>query len=293
MKSDIHFTTCHHSSVKCRPRTNDYKLDGFNITPWTTHDKLMIASKSLKSLSNFVEQQISIIDDGSDYGPAIDWLNIINEIPKYKVLRYEHRGSSAGLNDYIKTLDSSIDMIGHFEDDHIYFNPENIDWKTICFKYLTTHRDIGVITFRSGLPTDPNFPDYKGAWGPIDFREGPVCPAFIFRCMGNAHHIMLRETYERFFPLQGNAGSCEAYMNNKLQSLGLLNAELQIPVYAFHSHCWKRDLPEKITTKELNMSPRGREYGIYDMYSHIDNFLPIEYSYNITKDEEVIKCWKP
>lgn len=291
MKSDIHFTTCHHSSVKCRPRTNDYKLDGFNITPWTTHDKLMIANKSLVSLSNFCNQQISIIDDGSDYEEALDWLELLRGRPeKFRVLQYEHRGSSAGLNDYLNLIDDDTDLICHFEDDHIYFNPEKLDWKQICYDYLTNNRDVGVVTFRSGLPTNPSFPDFKGVWGPIAFRDGQV-PAFIFRCMGNAHHIMLAETYRKFFPLQGNAGSCEAYMNNKLQSLGLLNAELQIPVYAFHSHCWKRDLPELVTTDELNMSPRGREYGIFDMAHHIEQSKTIEYMYYISEDEKVSKCW--
>lgn len=291
-------TTCHHSTVKCRPRTNDYHLEGFNITPWTTEEKFLIAKKSLFSLCEFCigswgEQLINVVDDGSDYNRVPSWLDLMEHGKFIKAHRFEHRGSSAALNDYVKIIPDDIDMIFHTEDDHVWFNPESLNWQSICRKFLEDNPDIGVITFRSGLPTDPAFPDYKGAWGPIGWRESRngSPPAFLFRCMGNAHHIMKKETYLRFFPLQGNAGSCEAYMNNRLAQLGLLNAEIQIPIYAFHSHCYERELSTIVTSTELNMSPRGREYGIKNMREYLKNRGPITYSYYEDKDKEIIKCY--
>jgi hypothetical protein len=299
MKVDIHFTTCHHSSIKCRPRTNDYNLENFNISPWTTEEKFKITKKSLFSLIKFSisgglgEQPINVIDDGSDYNLVDNWLNLLEGGNLIKAHRFEHRGSSAGLNDYVKTIPEDIDLIVHTEDDHCWFNPENLEWPAICHKFLKDNPDVGVITFRSGLPTNPKHPDYKGAWGPIGWRESrnDSPPAILFRCLGNAHHIMLKETYLKFFPLQGNAGSCEAYMNGKLSQLGLLNAEIQIPVYAFHSHCYEREMPAIVTTDELNMSPRGREYGIKNMVEYLKDEKPITYSYYISPTEEVTKCY--
>lgn len=284
-------TTCFHSSMACRPRTNDYNIKGFNITPWTVEEKLKIAQISYKSLVEFIndENNLSIIDDGSNLKEANIWLNEIKSKTN-KVYQYAHRGSSQGLNDYYKIIPSDTDVIFHCEDDHLMWNPEKLDWKKICYEFLTENPDVGVITFRSGLPSNPNYPDYHGAWGPIGFRDGKY-PAILFNNMGNAHHIMLMETYKRFFPLYGNAGSCEAYMNGQLNNMRLLNAELQIPVYAFHSHCYSRALPEKVTTDALNMSPRGIEYGIKEMYEHIRAKLPIEYSYYKSKEEKVIKCY--
>lgn len=291
-------TTCHHSSVKCRPRTNDYNIEGFNITSWTTEEKFLIAKKSLFSLFSFCvgpwgEQLINVVDDGSDYYRVASWLDLMEHGQFIKAHRFAHRGSGAALNDYVKIIPDDVDMIFHTEDDHVWFNPENLDWQSICRKFLNDNPDIGVITFRSGLPTNPSHPDYKGAWGPIGWRESinNSPPAFLFRNMGNAHHIMKRETYLKFFPLQGSAGSCEAYMNNRLAQLGLLNAEIQIPIYAFHSHCYERELPQIVMTFELNMSPRGREYGIKNMRDHIKDRRPITYSYFESQNKEITKCY--
>lgn len=279
-------------SVKCRPRTNDYNIEGFNITPWTAQEKLDIAKISFESLFEFADGvPVNVIDDGSNIMRAVEWLLELDKRTNVFVRIYEHRGSSAGINNYFNNvLPKDTDLVAHFEDDHIYFNPENIDWKKVCYEFLKENPDVGVITFRSGLPSNPNYPDYRGAWGPIGFRDGKY-PAILFNNMGNAHHIMLMETYKRFFPLYGNAGSCEAYMNGQLNNMGLLNAELQIPVYAFHSHCYSRALPATVTTDALNMSPRGIEYGVKEMYEHIRAKLPIEYSYYKSKEEKVIKCY--
>lgn len=292
MKTDVHFTTCHHMSVKCRPRTNDYNIEGFNITPWTAEEKLDIAKISLESLFEFADGvPVNVIDDGSNILEAVNWLLELDKRTNIFVRIYEHKGSSSGINNYFNnSLPKDTDLIVHFEDDHIYFNPENIDWKKVCYEFLKENPDVGVITFRSGLPSNPNYPDYRGAWGPIGFKDGKY-PAILFNNMGNAHHIMLMETYKRFFPLYGNAGSCEAYMNGQLNNMGLLNAELQIPVYAFHSHCYSRALPETVTTDSLNMSPRGIEYGVKEIYEYIRAKLPIEYSYYKSKEEKVIKCY--
>lgn len=284
-------TTCFHSSMVCRPRINDYNIEGFNITPWTVEEKFKIAQITYKSLIEFIgdENSLSIIDDGSNLKEANAWLNDIKSKTN-KVYQYTHRGSSQGINDYYKTIPNDIDVIFHCEDDHLIWNPENLDWKQICYEFLKENPDIGVVTLRSGLPSATDRPDYKGAWGPIGFRNSNY-NAIIYNNMGNAHHIMLKKTYDRFFPLQGNAGSCEAYMNNKLHSLGLLNAELQIPVYAFHSHCYSRPLPDIVTTTELNKSPIGIEYGIKNMYEYIHANHPINYSYFISPQEEIHKCY--
>ena len=291
MKTDIHFTTCIHSSMVCRPRTNDYNIQDFNITPWTIEEKLNIAKTSLKSLFMFSLQRVNVIDDGSDYVEAIDWLLEVDKIDDIAVRMYEHLGSSAGINNYHNNvLPKDTDLVCHFEDDHVYFNPEGLDWKQICYDFLMENPDIGVVTLRSGLPSEKWRPDYKGAWGPIGFRNSNY-NAIIYNNMGNAHHIMLKQTYDKFFPLYGNAGSCEAYMNDKLHSLGLFNAELQIPVYAFHSHCYSRALPEVVTTTALNLSPIGVEYGIKDMYDHIGRGGRVQYSYYNSPQEEIHKCY--
>ena len=286
MSSDIHMTTCHHTSLKCRPRTNDYNIEGWNITAWTQSEKLNIAKQSLASLNQFAKQKISIVDDGSDYTYANLWLQEC--ISKFNTYSFSRSNENA-LNKYIKFIDDDVDLIAHFEDDHVYFNPENLNWQQIAYDFLTSNKDIGSLSFISGLPNRPEFPDYKGAWGPISFRDREI-PALLYKRLGNSHHIMLKDTYLKFFPLIGKSGTCEAYMCNKLSELGLLHAEIQVPIYAFHSHCFKRELPKNVTTTELNMSARGREYGIKDMYDHINNNKRIEYSY-LTCSGEVFKKW--
>jgi hypothetical protein len=291
VKTDMHMTTCHHSSVKCRPRTNDYNIEGFNISGWTQEEKVKIARKSFFSLLKFVDfENISIIDDGSDLPTGRALISFLGLHKLATLYSFPHRGSSFGLNDYFseKQLDNDT-LICHFEDDHIYFNPENLDWKQTCYHFLKEHKDIAVLSFKSGFPTDPSFPDYKGAWGPIGWRESKndLPPAFLFKFMGNSHHIMLYETYKKFLPLQGSSGSCESYMCKKLVELGMFCAELQAPIYAFHSHCLKRELPNPVTSKELNMCARGREYGIVDMFYHITNNNHISYSYYTSPQKEV------
>lgn len=262
MKIDIHFTTCHHTSVKCRPRTNDYNIEGFNITPWTLDEKLKIAQTSLISFKEFcVPHPVTVIDDGSNIPDALNWFSTLNN----HIYSYPHSGTAAAINAYMAHLSNDVDLIFHSEDDHVWYNPEKLDWATLAYEFLINNPDIGVVCFRSGFPSEPTHPDIHGAWGPIGWRESSS-NAILYKAMGNSHHLMLRDTYEKFLPLQGNAGSCEAYMNRKLRTLGLLSAELQIPVYAFHSHCYEREVPYDANSVSLNMSPRGIEYGIKNMY---------------------------
>lgn len=284
MKVDIHFTTCHHTEVKCRPRPNN-GYPGFNIESWTHEDKLNIAKTSLQSLIDFCEvipdYDLTVIDDGSNIAEARDWLNNLSGV---NVLSFPHRGSAYGINDYF-SKDNNADLICHFEDDHIFYNPEKLNWAQIAYEFLIENPNVGVITLRSGLPSDASDPGYFGKWGPKGFTE----KAILYHAMGNAHHIMLPRTYFKFLPLQGNTGGCEEYMNQRLSQLGLMNVELQIPVYAFHSHTWSRELPNPITTKDLNMTGRGIEYGIKEMYEHIKNNKAIKYNY-YKLTEEVVKC---
>lgn len=290
MKTDIHFTTCHHSTVKCRPRNNDYNFPGFNITSWTPEEKLEIAKLSYNSLSEFCGQSISVIDDGSDNEDAIKWLKLLPSVKQYP-----HRGSSAGINDYITSLNTTeIDMFAHFEDDLVYFNPENLDWKSICYKFLIDNPDVATVTLRSLLPSKDIGPPYKGLWGPKGFRESinGSPPAILYKALANANHIALRDNYLKFFPLSGSSGTCEHNMCEHLESMNMYNAEIQIPVYAFHSHCLHRPLPEVVRSEDLNLSGYGVEYGIKDMVDYISNGKEITYSYFIFKDKEICKIWK-
>ncbi len=105
-------TTCFHSSMVCRPRINDYNIEGFNITPWTVEEKFKIAQITYKSLIEFIgdENSLSIIDDGSNLKEANAWLNDIKSKTN-KVYQYTHRGSSQGINDYYKTIPNDIPKI--------------------------------------------------------------------------------------------------------------------------------------------------------------------------------------
>ena len=135
MKTDVHFTTCHHTTIKCRPRTNDYNIEGWNITAWTNEEKIAIAKQSLISLSEFADQKISVIDDGSNIPEARSWLDNL-DAERYNKHFCKKGGSSAAVNSYKETIPEDVDLIAHFEDDHIYFNPENLDWKQIAYDFL-------------------------------------------------------------------------------------------------------------------------------------------------------------
>jgi|GEM_PF-3789084 len=278
-------TTCLRDDVHCRKRSNS-GVPGFNVTEWTPEEKVEIAKTSYASLRKFcMGQPVNIIDDGSNLPDARLWLD--NE---ENVTTYQHRGSSAGINDYVMSLDEDIDMICHFEDDHVYFNPEGIDWLSVCYEFLKQNQHIGVVTLRSGLPWEQTDPGFRGAWGPRGYANS-ICPHRIYGALGNAHHIMLFSTYKKFFPLSGNTGGCEAFMNRRLKELNLKNAEIQIPVYAFHSHKMWGELPEVVTTNELNKTGRGIEYGIVNMYKHLQEKKPVKYSYFGPNEEYIEKDW--
>jgi len=295
LKVDIHITTCHHDSVKCRARSG--------LTPWTPIDRLSISKTSIESIKQFVKPwrsrydiNLTLIDDGSNLALAKEWMNSLEEI---NVKSFDHRGSAYGINDHMENIDA--DLVVHIEDDHVMFNPEKLDWIRICYDILSSQRakenNVGVITFRSGLPSTKNNPGYTGAWGPHAFLaannheivESTHYGLLLFNMMGNAHHIMLGSTYKRMLPLSGNAGDCEAFMNNKLKKHGLKNAELQTHVYAFHSHTWEKPLPLNPTTDDLNLSGAGVEYGIFDMDQHFKNKKAIQATIVIAMNSIICK----
>jgi hypothetical protein len=288
MLVDVHITTCNHFDVKCRPRFNDRGVQGFNIKGWTQLDRVSISKYSVDSICRFVKSmspdslsRFSLLDDGSNIPEAENWLTSLDE-KTLLVKRYQHRGSSYGINDYYKSM--ACDLVAHFEDDHVMFNPFNLNWAEICYNILTSPKakehNIKVLTFRSCLPTRNNDPGLHGAWGARGMQKINNLPTLtIHEAMGNAHHIMLKETYDQFMPLSGNTGGCEAQMNNSLSSMGFKNAEIQMPVYAFHSHTWNQPLPLKVTSEDLCKSAIGVEYGIKNMHEFFLEKKPIIVDY--------------
>jgi hypothetical protein len=267
MKLDIHITTCHRYNVKCRARPHE--SPNWNVKEWTHEERINITKLSVYSIINFASRlrnyghvvSLTLLDDGSDIPESID---ILNELP-ITMKKFPNRGSSAGINDHYNSLRADPpDYVLHIEDDNILFNPKNIDWLTSIDTIKQKNNDIKVFTFRSGLPVDPKDKGYKGAWGPVGFTASPI-PCILFNKMGNAHHVMSWKDYSNFFPLNGNTGSCEEYMNSKLHGF---NAEPQIPIHCFHSHMWSYP----ITTNNLNMwhkTGEGFEFGIKDMYEYL------------------------
>ena len=274
MKVDIHITTCHHSTVNCRPRVREYPWS--NVKPWTKTERLDISKVSVNSIINFTEdtsiiRRVTLIDDGSDMPEAITWLKSQDRLT---VLAGAHKGSSAGINNYMTGQEhNDDDLIVHIEDDHISFNPFKIDWAQQCYNILTSKEaeknKIAVITFRSGLPTNIDIPGYYGAWGPKGWLTTDLVKAPWFSALGNAHHIMLWKDYKKFLPLSGSSGSCENSMNIQLSRLGLKNIELQDHIYMFHSHMWEYPISLGANTNDWNLSGAGKEYGIYNMDKYL------------------------
>lgn len=287
MKLDVHITTCHRYNVKCRPRPHEGP--NWNVKEWTHEERIQITKLSVYSVIHFCSRlrehghvvNLTLLDDGSDIPEAI---NILNSLP-INIKRFPNRGSSAGINDHFNSLkESPPDYILHIEDDNILFNPKNIDWLSTIDTIYNDSKDIKVFTFRSGLPVDPKDKGYTGAWGPKGFYSNTV-PCILFNRMGNAHHIMNWKDYQHFFPLSGNTGSCEEYINTKLATLGI-NAEPQIPIHCFHSHMWSYP----ISTNDLSMwhkTGEGFEFGIQDMYLYLKEKKPlIQKLYN--KNNELV-----
>jgi hypothetical protein len=125
------------------------------------------------------------------------------------------------------------------------------------------------------LPSDPSSPGINGAWGPKGFIKFGDYNGILYNLLGNAHHVMLKETYLKFFPLFGSAGSCESFMNNKMFELGIKNVELQAPIYFFHSHKLNYPIKNIPKTSEWNRSGDGFEYGISDMHEYLKSKKPI------------------
>lgn len=274
MNIDVHMTTCHRSDVRCRPRGNDHHVEGFNVTEWTPEERLEMSKIALASLRQFVESlpdthrvRISLLDDGSNYAPATEWLTELSENSNWlNVIRGEACGSAETINRYADTIPEDTDLVFHAEDDQIFFNPTKLDWADVCWQILDDPKATNkVITFRSGLPTQADDPGLRGAWGPVD--TGPRLIYFNF--MGNAHHVMRYQDYMQMLPLSGNTGSCEAQMNQTLLKKKWRNAELQEPVFVFHSHKLNDPGPKNPTTDDWNKTGRGIEFGLKDMHEHL------------------------
>lgn len=267
MKVDIHITTCNNTNVKCRNRIGLPSWS--NIKPWTLDERVEISKISINSIKNFVNSsflsnelsRFTILNDGSNVKDYIKWLNE----SKIDVNHYEHRGSSYAINDYFNDMKS--DYVFHIEDDHIFFNPKSLNLIEI-FDKLLSDGTINVLTLRSGLPSDNKSLGLNGAWGPRGFKVINGIPVILYNRLGNAHHIMKYETYSRFFPMIGNTGGCESYLNTIMEKNKFINAEIQLPIYAFHSHTLKYEL-DKFDSDSWNMSGDGFEYGIYDMDSYL------------------------
>lgn len=292
MKIDLHITTCHHHDVKCRERPG--------LKSWTQDERVKMSKLAVRSIEEFAklhnhEVKITILDDGSDNENALLWLSTIDCFSNIQVRFFSHRGSSAGINDHMAELDDDVDLIVHIEDDHIMFNPLDLDWATICYDFLNSQEakenNIAVITFRSGLPSDKDNPGYHNAWGPIGFIETDKTKGIIFPKMGNAHHVMLPRDYKKLLPLVGSSGDCEAAMNDKLSSLGLKNVELQEYIYAFHTHTYEGELPDPVTSEDLNLSGAGIEYGLMDIYFHLRHRSKIDCSVYVSPDNKERKVF--
>lgn len=276
MNIDVHITTCNHSSVKCRDRQGLPSWS--NIKSWTSKERIEISKISVNSIKNFIKNstdphqvsKFSLLDDGSDIQEAIEWLASIRDID---VIKYPHRGSSAGINDYQKTINS--DFVLHIEDDHICFNPFGKNIVNLADKILNSNlakeKNIKVLTFRSSLPTAKDSLGLNGEWGPREFVNVGNVPLILFNKLGNAHHLMLKKDYDLFFPLSGSSGSCECYMNDIMQRNNFLNAEIQDYIYMFHSHTLDFDTKAIGNTDDWNKSGDGFEYGIKNMHKHLLN----------------------
>jgi len=277
MKIDVHITTCHRTDVHCRHRPAEHEK--WNVRKWTHEERLKISKVSVDSIFGFFQHgvdnhdiTITVLDDGSNIPDAVKWLDHLETYKDVNVKRFPARGSSAGVNDHINSLDDDVDYVMHIEDDHVLFNPRSIDFFTIMSD--PHYSRYPLFTLRSGLPTCPSQRGWKGAWGPRSYVVGkaghdPIPGAMVYHKMGNAHHIVRFKDYKRIFmPLEGNTGGCEAFMNKKLDDAGEVNLELQIPVHAFHSHMWE----EPITSSFLHdwhQTGEGIEFGIKNMHEHL------------------------
>lgn len=300
MNVDLHITTCHHSTVTCRPRMREYPRS--NVRQWTKEERLEISKIAVNSIIRFCRPlqsrhniRISLLDDGSDMPEAIAWLDSLKEI---EVIRNNHAGSAAAINNYLKTIKPNTDLIVHFEDDMIPFNPEQIDWVDLSLRYLESNqaKDNKVIGvhFKGGLPTDLENPQRVGNWGPVGFIKGndSIPSAWKLKLIANFHHILKPQDYRLFLPLSANRGECEAMMGYRLQSLKRFMAEIQVPIYVFHTHMLNCSLPEIVTSEELSLSGMGIEYGILDIENHLKAGKPITCSVYEIETKKTIKTYQ-
>lgn len=270
MKIDVHITTCHRTDVHCRPRPHEG--DHWNVRPWTPEERLNISKYSVESILRFFNHpcmshhdiRVTLLDDGSNRPEVLDWFDEIDADPRIRTKYFRARGSAAGINDHISALPDNVDYIMHIEDDHILFNPESID----IFSLIDSpdYQKYSVFTLRSGLPTCITDSGWNGAWGPVSFNNLSREPVMEYKQMGNAHHIVKFDKYkDMFIPLHGNTGGCEADMNRRIKGL---NAEIQVPVHAFHSHLWESEVTNT-TLNSWHQSGEGIEVGIKNMHEYL------------------------
>lgn len=296
-KLDIHITTCNRYDVKCRPRPRPHYAKKWNVKEWTNDERVEISKISVESIIKLKNQleshghivRLTLIDDGTDIEQALEWHKSIDR-GVVNIKKLPNRGSSVGINEHFQEIKQDPpDYILHVEDDNLFFNPLNIDWLKNIDNVKKQNDNIIVFTLRSGLPVEPCDHGYKGAWGPVKYEKIANFDIILFKCMGNAHHIMKWKDYCKFFPLSGNTGSCESYMNSKLLNLGY-NCEIQQHVHFFHSHL----LNYPIGSNHLNnwhKTGEGFEYGHKDMNLYLLKKNPVKSKiYNISnKDFEIIE----
>lgn len=293
MVVDIHITCCHNSTMKCRPRGREYPRS--NVTEWTLPERLEISKISIQSLQYFIKPLLSkhtirctLLDDGSDIPEALEWMNSLEGI---EVIHYPKMETSAVINEYMKTV-TKPDLIVHLEDDQIYFNPLNLDWIEIAHRYLTSkpffiNKMIG-LTFRNGLPSDESNPQFYHNWGAKGFLDSPNdnIKCVFYELISNNCHMMTWNHYKQFLPLHGNSGNCEALMSLAIRDNGLKFTEAQEFIHIFHTHKYKEQLPDYVTTEELNLSGMGIEYGIYNIHEHLLGKGKIDCSKFLYKDSK-------
>lgn len=253
-----------------------YKPSSFSPGWQSIEERFQITKTSIESLLFFAKSskdivhEITILDDGTDYQPSLDWMKSL----KCNVIHFPSVGSAEMMNHYLKG--TGCDIIFHFEDDQIYFNPFRKNYIEDCKNILLNDKlGIQVICFKSGHggPGESS-PEYN----PRDYTTGndKHKSFYVIPYIGNAQHVMLRENYEKFFPLIGNRGSCETMMNQKNErELKFRQAELQEHYYVFHSHVINGTIPNQVSTTDLRKWGCGIQYGIKDMHEYLLNKKPI------------------
>jgi len=267
MKIDIHIMTCH----RC-----DYvpTAPGFNPNVWKTpEERLEISKISIDSFRRFISSvnqnsisSVSIINDGSTYEPALKWLSSITDID---VVNYDNMGSGPAMSKYIESLDDDVDLVAHFEDDQIMFNPLNKDWADIAYRLISSEKEYGgfirAVCFRSGH-------------GCISSSHHKYAHSFTKKYnlayntvpyLGNSQFVIDLDSIKQLLPIEGNRGNSETYINEKKNKLGIIHAEIQDHIFMFHSHVLEGGIPQIPNTDSLRNWVKGEVFGIKNLHQHL------------------------